>query len=51
MFLSGFRIGFERILAPEMGSKRTVVLCSALKTDKRDSTSLVRANRMFGCPM
>ena len=50
VFLNGFRIDFERMLGPEMGSKRRVFFCTALKGDKRDSTAPVRADHVSGCP-
>ena len=50
VFLNGFRSGFERIWGPEMGSKRRVFLCAALKTEKRVSAAPVRADHMSGGP-
>ena len=49
-FLNRFRIGFERILGPKMECKEESFLCSALKTEKRDPTAPVRADRVSGCP-
>ena len=42
VFLNGFRIGFERVLGPEM---ELICFClrSAVKTEKRESTVPERA--------